>query len=74
MIELNDEAFPVGETIEHERRRPISENDGRNCREPTTVEWPSHLGTVFATDIGSGRAVRSLTREQAAAAGDEAGS
>ncbi|AFO58857.1 MULTISPECIES: hypothetical protein [unclassified Natrinema] len=74
MLGLYDEAFRVGETIEHERRRPPSKSDGRNGRVLTTTTRLPLTGSESVVDTGIGRVVHPLTREQAAADGDEAGS
>nr|WP_256531891.1 MaoC family dehydratase [Halovivax cerinus] len=48
------EEFDVGETIEHERRRTISESDNQRFCDMTMNQQPLHLDDEFAaeTDFG----------------------
>ncbi|MFC3957179.1 MaoC family dehydratase [Halovivax cerinus] len=63
MVRLNEqsrmtgryfEEFDVGETIEHERRRTISESDNQRFCDMTMNQQPLHLDDEFAaeTDFG----------------------
>jgi len=44
------EAFAVGETIEHDRRRTISESDNQRFCDMTMNQQPLHLDREFAAD------------------------
>ena len=54
MSGLYYEQFEVGETIEHERRRTISESDNQRFCDMTMNQQPLHLDDEFAagTDFG----------------------
>ena len=54
MSGLYYEEFAVGETIEHERRRTISESDNQRFCDMTMNQQPLHLDDEFAaeTDFG----------------------
>ena len=54
MTGLYYEEFEVGETIEHERRRTISESDNQRFCDMTMNQQPLHLDAAFAegTDFG----------------------
>ncbi len=48
------EEFEVGETIEHERRRTISESDNQRFCDMTMNQQPLHLDEDFAADTQFG--------------------
>ncbi|MXV62988.1 MaoC family dehydratase [Natronorubrum sp. JWXQ-INN-674] len=48
------EEFEVGETIEHERRRTISESDNQRFCDMTMNQQPLHLDADFAADTDFG--------------------
>ncbi|WP_368408715.1 MaoC family dehydratase [Haloarchaeobius amylolyticus] len=48
------EEFEVGETIEHERRRTISESDNQRFCDMTMNQQPLHLDEAFAADTQFG--------------------
>ncbi|WP_246999565.1 MaoC family dehydratase [Halosolutus gelatinilyticus] len=48
------EEFTVGETIEHERRRTISESDNQRFCDMTMNQQPLHLDQEFAADTDFG--------------------
>ncbi len=48
------EEFTVGETIEHERRRTISESDNQRFCDMTMNQQPLHLDESFAADTQFG--------------------
>lgn len=48
------EAFEVGETIEHDRRRTISEADNQRFCDMTMNQQPLHLDAAFAADTQFG--------------------
>ena len=48
------EAFEVGETIAHERRRTISESDNQRFCDMTMNQQPLHLDADFAADTPFG--------------------
>jgi len=54
MTGLYYEDFTVGETIEHERRRTISESDNQQFCDMTMNQQPLHLDGVFAADTQFG--------------------
>lgn len=49
------EDFEVGETIEHEKRRTISESDNQQFCDMTMNQQPLHLDAEFAGDTQFGR-------------------
>ncbi|MEF8775190.1 MAG: MaoC family dehydratase [Haloarculaceae archaeon] len=49
------EGFEVGETIEHEKRRTISEADNQRFCDMTMNQQPLHLDADFAADTQFGR-------------------
>lgn len=49
------EAFEVGETIRHEKRRTISESDNQRFCDLTMNQQPLHLDAAFAADTEFGR-------------------
>jgi len=51
------EEFEVGETIEHERRRTISESDNQRFCDMTMNQQPLHLDAEFAADTEFGERV-----------------
>jgi acyl dehydratase len=51
------EAFEVGETIEHEKRRTISESDNQRFCDMTMNQQPLHLDREFAADTQFGERV-----------------
>ena len=48
------EAFEVGETIEHERQRTITESDNQRFCDMTMNQQPLHLDADFAADTDFG--------------------
>ncbi|WP_207590836.1 MaoC/PaaZ C-terminal domain-containing protein [Halomontanus rarus] len=54
MVGLYYEEFTVGETIEHERRRTISESDNQRFCDLTMNQQPLHLDREFAADTQFG--------------------
>jgi acyl dehydratase len=48
------EEFEVGETIEHERRRTITERDNQSFCDMTMNQQPLHLDAEFAADTAFG--------------------
>ncbi|MDZ7730839.1 MAG: MaoC family dehydratase [Natrialbaceae archaeon] len=54
MTGLYYEDFEVGETIEHERRRTISESDNQRFCDMTMNQQPLHLDAEFAADTQFG--------------------
>jgi acyl dehydratase len=48
------EEFAVGETIEHDKRRTISEADNQQFCDMTMNQQPLHLDAVFAADTQFG--------------------
>ena len=50
MVGLYYEEFEVGESIEHERRRTISESDNQRFCDMTMNQQPLHLDEEFAAD------------------------
>ncbi|SEH11824.1 Acyl dehydratase [Natronorubrum sediminis] len=54
MAGLYYEEFTVGETIEHERRRTISESDNQRFCDMTMNQQPLHLDAEFAADTEFG--------------------
>ncbi|MFC7166168.1 MaoC family dehydratase [Halospeciosus flavus] len=48
------EAFEVGETIEHEKRRTVSESDNQRFCDMTMNQQPLHLDADFAADTQFG--------------------
>ncbi|MFC4544495.1 MaoC family dehydratase [Halosolutus amylolyticus] len=54
MTGLYYEEFTVGETIEHERRRTISESDNQRFCDMTMNQQPLHLDAEFAADTQFG--------------------
>jgi acyl dehydratase len=54
MTGLYYEQFEVGETIEHERRRTISESDNQRFCDMTMNQQPLHLDGEFAADTEFG--------------------
>ncbi len=48
------EEFEVGETIEHEKRRTISESDNQRFCDLTMNQQPLHLDEAFAADTPFG--------------------
>ena len=54
MTGLYYEEFTVGETIEHERRRTISESDNQRFCDMTMNQQPLHLDEEFAADTQFG--------------------
>ncbi|ELZ13829.1 MaoC domain-containing protein dehydratase [Halovivax asiaticus JCM 14624] len=48
------EEFEVGETIEHERRRTISESDNQQFCDMTMNQQPLHLDAEFAAETNFG--------------------
>ncbi|NHX35588.1 MULTISPECIES: MaoC family dehydratase [Halolamina] len=48
------EEFEVGETIEHEKRRTVSESDNQTFCDMTMNQQPLHLDADFAADTGFG--------------------
>ncbi|NKE35727.1 MaoC family dehydratase [Natronococcus sp. JC468] len=54
MTGLYYEEFEVGETIEHERRRTISESDNQRFCDMTMNQQPLHLDAEFAADTQFG--------------------
>jgi len=48
------EEFEVGETIEHDKRRTISEADNQQFCDMTMNQQPLHLDAEFAGDTGFG--------------------
>ncbi|WP_226481554.1 MaoC family dehydratase [Natrinema amylolyticum] len=54
MTGLYYEEFDVGETIEHERRRTISESDNQRFCDMTMNQQPLHLDAEFAADTEFG--------------------
>nr|WP_290817704.1 MaoC family dehydratase [Halovivax sp.] len=55
MSGLYYEEFEVGETIEHERRRTISESDNQRFCDMTMNQQPLHLDAEFAGETDFGR-------------------
>ncbi|WP_254764270.1 MaoC family dehydratase [Natrinema marinum] len=55
MTGLYYEEFAVGETIEHERRRTISESDNQRFCDMTMNQQPLHLDHEFAADTEFGQ-------------------
>ncbi|OIB57236.1 MaoC family dehydratase [Natrialba sp. SSL1] len=54
MTGLYYEEFTVGETIEHERRRTVSESDNQRFCDMTMNQQPLHLDGEFAADTDFG--------------------
>ena len=54
MTGLYYEEFEVGETIEHEKRRTISESDNQQFCDMTMNQQPLHLDAEFAADTQFG--------------------
>ncbi|ADD05882.1 MaoC domain protein [Natrialba magadii ATCC 43099] len=54
MTGLYYEEFTVGETIEHERRRTVSESDNQRFCDMTMNQQPLHLDDEFAADTDFG--------------------
>ncbi|MDF9745212.1 MaoC family dehydratase [Natrinema sp. S1CR25-10] len=54
MTGLYYEEFEVGETIEHDRRRTISESDNQRFCDMTMNQQPLHLDSEFAADTEFG--------------------
>jgi len=54
MSGLYYEEFEVGETIEHERQRTISESDNQRFCDMTMNQQPLHLDATFAADTQFG--------------------
>ncbi len=54
MTGLYYEEFAVGETIDHERRRTISESDNQRFCDLTMNQQPLHLDDAFAADTEFG--------------------
>ncbi|SIR93172.1 MaoC family dehydratase [Natronorubrum thiooxidans] len=54
MTGLYYEEFDVGETIDHERRRTISESDNQRFCDMTMNQQPLHLDAAFASGTGFG--------------------
>ncbi|MFH5798786.1 MaoC family dehydratase [Haladaptatus sp. CMAA 1911] len=54
MTGLYYEEFEVGETIEHEKRRTISESDNQRFCDMTMNQQPLHLDADFAADTQFG--------------------
>ncbi|PSQ04378.1 molybdenum cofactor biosynthesis protein [Halobacteriales archaeon QS_5_68_33] len=48
------EEFEVGETIEHEKRRTVSESDNQRFCDLTMNQQPLHLDAAHAADTGFG--------------------
>ena len=48
------EEFEVGERIEHDRRRTVSESDNQRFCDLTMNQQPLHLDAEFASDTGFG--------------------
>jgi acyl dehydratase len=57
MSGLYYEAFEVGETIDHDRRRTISEADNQRFCDMTMNQQPLHLDAAFAADTEFGERV-----------------
>ncbi|WP_440990232.1 MaoC family dehydratase [Haloarchaeobius baliensis] len=55
MTGLYYEEFEVGETIEHERRRTVSESDNQRFCDMTMNQQPLHLDESFAGDTQFGQ-------------------
>ena len=55
MTGLYYEEFEVGETIEHERRRTVSESDNQRFCDMTMNQQPLHLDESFASDTQFGQ-------------------
>jgi len=51
------EEFEVGETIEHDKRRTVSESDNQQFCDMTMNQQPLHLDSVFAADTQFGERV-----------------
>jgi len=49
------EAFDVGETIRHDKRRTVSESDNQQFCDMTMNQQPLHLDADFAADTQFGR-------------------
>lgn len=54
MTGLYYEEYEVGETIEHEKRRTISESDNQRFCDMTMNQQPLHLDTAFAEETQFG--------------------
>ena len=54
MTGLYYEEFEVGETIDHERRRTISESDNQRFCDMTMNQQPLHLDAAFASETAFG--------------------
>ena len=54
MAGLYYEEFEVGETIEHEKRRTVSESDNQRFCDMTMNQQPLHLDAEFAADTQFG--------------------
>jgi acyl dehydratase len=54
MTGLYNEAFEVGETIDHDTRRTVSERDNQVFCDMTMNQQPLHLDAAFAADTGFG--------------------
>jgi acyl dehydratase len=57
MTGLYYEAFEIGETIEHEKRRTVSEADNQAFCDMTMNQQPLHLDAEFAADTQFGERV-----------------
>ncbi|MDY6764818.1 MAG: MaoC family dehydratase [Halobacteria archaeon] len=57
MTGLYYEEFEVGETIEHEKRRTISESDNQNFCDMTMNQQPLHLDAEFAKETQFGERI-----------------
>jgi acyl dehydratase len=57
MTGLHYEEFKVGETIEHEKRRTVSEGDNQAFCDMTMNQQPLHLDAEFAADSEFGERV-----------------
>src|SRR6056297_3236163 len=51
------EGFEVGETIEHDKRRTISESDNQDFCDATMNQQPLHLDADFAADTQFGERI-----------------
>jgi acyl dehydratase len=57
MTGLYYEDFEVGQTIEHDKRRTISEADNQTFCDMTMNQQPLHLDADFAADTGFGERI-----------------
>lgn len=55
MVGLYYEEYEIGETIEHEKRRTITESDNQRFCDMTMNQQPLHLDSEFAADTQFGR-------------------